>query len=221
GDLRTGPEDGGIGEGGGQSRGGDDPNSGNGRQPLAGLVLAMPGQQAPLEPMDLSGQGIELTSQHQQSGPDQIGKRRSFGLVQPFDEFGHSTRPLRGDQPKLGSVSADRVDQHGPLTHQQLAGSMQRQHALTLGALDRHEAHRRPGYRLADRFGVGSSVLLPTNIGLYIRGWHQPYIMSQRGEFPRPEVRRRTRLHADQARRKGRENFSTSARRSFFLITTA
>jgi len=53
-----------------------------------------------------------------------------------------------------GAVTAEGVDQHGPSTHQQFVGPVQHQHAMALGALDRHETRARPGDRIADRLGV-------------------------------------------------------------------
>jgi hypothetical protein len=45
------------------------------------------------------------------------------------------------------------------LTDQEVSRPVQHQGALLLGAFDRHEAHRRPCYRLADCLGIGGIVL--------------------------------------------------------------
>ena len=82
---------------------------------------------------------------------------------------------------------------------------MQHQHALALGALDRHEPHGRPGDRFADRLGVGGVVLLTPNIGLHVAGRHQPNLVAQRRDLPRPVVCRSTGFHTNQAGRKGPE----------------
>ncbi len=111
----------------------------------------------------------------------------------------------RRDDPELGAVTADGVDQHGPLTHQQLASPVQHQYSLALGALDRHEPHGRPGHRLADRLGISGVVLLPPHIGLHVARRHQAHIMTERRDLARPVVRRGARRHADQARREGLE----------------
>ena len=97
-------------------------------------------------------------------------------------------------------MAADRVDQHGPLSHQELATAVEHQDALTLGALHRHEAHAGPADRLADRRRVRRVILLPTHVRLYVRRRHQPHLVPERADLPRPEVRRRARLDADQAR---------------------
>jgi hypothetical protein len=56
------------------------------------------------------------------------------------------------------------VDRRGSLANEHLAGAVQYQHTLLLGRLDRDEAHRRSGHRLADRLGVGRVVLLDLHI---------------------------------------------------------
>ncbi len=48
----------------------------------------------------------------------------------------HPAGALRRDSPKLRAVTADGIDQHGALPHQQLTGPVKHQHALTIGALD-------------------------------------------------------------------------------------
>src|SRR6266566_8883851 len=71
---------------------------------------------------------------------------------------------------------------------------------LHLG-LDRDEAHRWAAHRLADRLGVRRIVLVAPDIGLGVGRWDQPRVMAELGDLARPVVRRRTRLHPNQARR--------------------
>jgi hypothetical protein len=80
--------------GGGEGRGADQPDARDGRQPLTGLVLSVPGQQAPFEGVDLKGEGIELISQHQQGGSREIGESGGLGLAHLLDELRHPPRPL-------------------------------------------------------------------------------------------------------------------------------
>jgi len=98
-------------------------------------------------------------------------------------------------------MTADGVDQHGPLANQQIACPVQHQHALALGALDRHEPHGRSSDRLADRLGVGSIILLSADIGFHVTRRHQAHIVTKGADLARPVMRRRARLHAHQARR--------------------
>ncbi len=78
----------------------------------------------------------------------------------PLYEVARTAGALRCDQSKLPAMTANSVDEHGALTDQKLPRTMQDQDCLPLCALDRHETHGRTAYRLADRFGIGSIVLL-------------------------------------------------------------
>ena len=98
-------------------------------------------------------------------------------------------------------MPAQRVHQHGPLPHQQLTRPMQHQHGLLFGRLDRHEPHARPGYRLADRFGVGRVRLAALDIKLDVVSRHKPRLVAQRLDFACPMVRCAAHLDTDQAGR--------------------
>ena len=102
-------------------------------------------------------------------------------------------------------MTADGVDQHGPLTHQQLASPVQHQYSLALGALDRHEPHGRPGHRLADRFGITRVGLATLHVRLDVGRRHQPNLVAEPDQLARPVVARSASLHSDQARREGLE----------------
>ena len=106
----------------------------------------------------------------------------------------------RCDDPELAKMSPDHIDHRGLLADEQMARAMERQTALLLGRLGRDEPHIGPGNCFADRLRVSGIVLLPFDVGLYIRRWHQPHGMAERLEFTRPMVRRRTGLDAHQAR---------------------
>src|SRR3954454_11499011 len=56
-------------------------------------------------------------------------------------------------------------------------------------------------WRLADRFGIRSVVLVPLDVGLHVLRRHQPHLVAQRTQLPRPVMRRRTRLHSHQTAR--------------------
>ena len=60
-------------------------------------------------------------------------------------------------------------------------------------------------HRLADGGRVGSIVLVALDIRLHIARRHQPHIVPERSELPRPVVRCGTGFHADQAARKSIE----------------
>jgi hypothetical protein len=67
--------------------------------------------------------------------------------------------PLRNNYTKLGKMAAQRIDQHGPLTDQQISRAVQHQNRLLLDALDRDKPHIWPHDCFADRFGIHCVVL--------------------------------------------------------------
>ena len=92
----------------------------------------------------------------------------------------------RRDDPELGKVRADRVDDGSLLADEEMPGAMKRQTALLFGRLGWHEPHVWPGHRLANRFRVGGIVLLSLDIGLHIGRRHQAYRVAERLKFTRP-----------------------------------
>src|SRR4029077_15130139 len=100
---------------------------------------------------------------------------------------------------KLGEQTADHVDQLRTLLDQQIARPVHRQCRLLLRRLDRHEPHRRPGYRFANRFRIGSVGLPALHIRFYVSRRHQPHLMTELDKLARPMMRGAARLDADQA----------------------
>ena len=84
---------------------------------------------------------------------------------------------LRCNDAEFGQVSAQRVDQHRALPDQETARPAQHQHRLLFGVLYRHEPHRRPRYRLTDRFRIGGIVLVALDVGLHVGRRHQLHRM--------------------------------------------
>ena len=70
-----------------------------------------------------------------------------------------------------------------------------------LDRFDLHKTHGRPPYRLADRLGVSSVVLVTLDVGLYVFRRHQTNLVAKLREFTRPIMGGGARLHADKARR--------------------
>ena len=168
--------------------------------------------------VDLNGDAPQLIAPASTGSCGRAGRSRLARAAMILHELGRPVDALRSDDPELGAVAADGVDQHGPLAHQKLARPMQHQHALPLGTLDRHEPHGRPLHRLADRLGVGGVVLLAPDVGLHVGRRHQPHLVPKR-EFARPIVGvAQASIPTRQA--EAWKNFNTSARRSFFLTTT-
>ncbi len=117
-----------------------------------------------------------------------------------------SARPESGSSnAELGHMPADRIRQHRSLTNQQLPAAMQHQARLLLLRLRRHKSHRRPRDRFADCGGVVGIVLAALNVGLHVARRHQPHRVAERLKPAAPIMCGRTRLNADEAGRKGRE----------------
>jgi hypothetical protein len=89
-------------------------------------------------------------------------------------------------------IGAERFDQHGPLTDQQVARPMQHQHRLLVDVLDRNKTLAR--HRCANRLGVGRVVLVALD-GMGRR--HELRLMFNR--LARPMMRRTAGFHADKA----------------------
>ena len=71
-----------------------------------------------------------------------------------FCKFHCAPNPLGNHDTKLPQQAAHHVAEQGPLPHDQIACTMEKQHALLLFGLDRHEAHRGSRDSLADCFCV-------------------------------------------------------------------
>src|SRR5262249_22264574 len=65
---------------------------------------------------------------------------------------------------------------------------------------------------LANRFRIGGIVLVALDVRLHVLRWHQSHLVAKRAQLPRPVVRRRARLQANQTGRqstKERQNLRT------------
>src|SRR5271163_2288242 len=62
---------------------------------------------------------------------------------------------------------------------QQAARPVHRQRCLLLGRLHRHKPHRRPPYRFANRFCIGSVGLAALHVRLDVSRRHQAQIMTE------------------------------------------
>src|SRR4051794_36570357 len=114
-----------------------------------------------------------------------------------------------------------RIDQHCALANQSFPTPMEQYSSLLVSRLNGYEAHRRSYNRLADRFRIRSIVLVALHIGFHVLRWHQPHLVAQRTQLPRPVVSRRTCLHAHKQRGSLLKNARTCARRSCLRTTVA
>ncbi|MBA7592789.1 hypothetical protein ES708_34983 [subsurface metagenome] len=134
-----------------------------------------------------------------------LGRNVRCGVADDRDELANVPGPLANDVSKLGEVPAQRVDQLGPLTHEQVARTEHHCRSLSLRALALDEPHRRALRRLANRFRVGHVVLLPLHKRLHVGWWDEPRVVTCHGYLARPVMSTGARLHRDHASRKCRE----------------
>jgi hypothetical protein len=172
----------------------------------AGLIAAAPADDLLLDDLDPTleaGQGLRDRQQTLvQSCRDALVCR----IGEDRDELADMMGTFGNHDAKLRHQPAQCVDQHGALLDQHLAHFMNARRRLLHLGLDRDKAHRGPAHRLADRLGIGRVVLVAPHVGLRIGRRDQPHVVTQLGDLARPIVRRRARLHPDQAwRQLGKE----------------
>jgi hypothetical protein len=82
---------------------------------------------------------------------------------------------------------------------------MQHQQGRLIDRLHRNKSHRRPCYRLRDRFCIRRVGLAALDIGLHVGRRHKLHGMAERTNLARPVVSGGAGFHADKTRRKARE----------------
>jgi hypothetical protein len=87
--------------------------------------------------------------------------RRVVGIGDDFEQLLDTAAPDWCDDPELGRVRANGIDDGRLLANKQMACAMKRQAALLFRGLGRHEAHVSPRDGFANRFRVSSIVLMP------------------------------------------------------------
>ena len=99
----------------------DDPNSGDGSESQAQFIGAMTSKDPPLDGLDFRLQVFDL---HQ----DQLGagssRLRKLAVLGESLELWNTPYPLGSDQAKLSKLTAQRIDQHDALSHEQIPGTM-------------------------------------------------------------------------------------------------
>src|SRR5215468_7378885 len=110
---------------------------------------------------------------------------------------------------ELGHVRAQCIDALCALTNHQITHAVLHEPRLLIDRLHRHGTDRRSSDGLAARRSIDRIVLAALDVRHHVLGRHQPYIMPELLELARPVVGRRTRFHADQARRElGEEGYA-------------
>src|SRR3954471_4164769 len=96
-------------------------------------------------------------------------------------------------------MTAQRVDDLGALTDQEVARSEDHGRSLLRLALHGHEPHRWTLGCFADRLSIGHIVLLAFNERLHVRRRDQSDFVAEFSDRASPVVRARARLHRDNA----------------------
>src|SRR5215470_8326631 len=111
----------------------------------------MPSDDAAVELQDLGLQRPQLTAQSNNARAYHFRKSVIGFIGYDSQQLLDAPAPDRSDDPELGKIGADRVDNGGLLADEEVARAMQHQTALLLDRLGRHKPHVRSRDRLADR----------------------------------------------------------------------
>src|SRR5262249_53082101 len=193
---------------GGDGCGDDRADARNARQALADGIALVPGHELLLDPRNRRLQLLNLCRQHLEHLARQIRQPRVALIAHNGDQLADVAQALRRDHAEFGQMPAQSVHQTRTLAHQPLPATVQKHGSLLVSRLDRHKAHRRPPNRLANRspiYRIGGIVLGALDVGLHVLRWHQSHLVPKRAQLPRPVVRRRARLQANQTWRQSTE----------------
>jgi hypothetical protein len=108
---------------------------------------------------------------------------------------------LCNDNAVFPEKTADLIDEPDAVGNQATANPMNRLHRQLFGGLDRHEAHVRSAYRLANRLRIIPIVLVRLHIGRDKLRTDESDVVPKVGKRLRPKVRAVRCLQADKARR--------------------
>jgi hypothetical protein len=94
---------------------------------LAGLVRSVPCHDAAIEGQDLGFQCQQLSPESSQAGACYLWQPSVVGIGDDFEQLLDITTPDRCDDPELGQVRANGIDDGRLLANEQMAGAMKRQ----------------------------------------------------------------------------------------------
>src|SRR3954447_21499895 len=179
---------------------GDRTHPGDCGQALADLIGFMHGGHFDIDFPDPGVEGLDLLAQQ---GDHVFGfgwdGRLLFNGGQKWTDL---TDALGGDYAEFRAVAAERIDELGPLTNQDLA--YLQDHALSLlrDGLHRYEMHVWSCRCFIDCLGVVAVILATPDIGFDVLRRDQTHRVTERGQFPGPMVRASTGFHRDAGRHK-------------------
>src|SRR5215475_10233691 len=158
----------------------------DGIESLTGLIRSVPCHDAAIEGQDLGLQCQQLSPKSSHAGPGYLWQPSVVGIGDDFEQLLDTTAPDRCDDPELGQVRTNGIDDGRLLANEQMPRAMKCQTALLLGGLGRHKPHVWPRYGFANRFRVSRIVLVSFDVRLDVGRWHQQYGVTERLELARP-----------------------------------
>jgi hypothetical protein len=144
---------------------------------------------------------VEVVGQDLQQLPRQRWQAPVLRVGDHGQQLPQAGPPLGGDDPELGQLRPQGVDRRRPLLEELLAHPVQHQQRLLVLALDRHEPHPGAPHRLAAGLGVRRVVLVRLHVRPDVLRRHQPHLVTELRQLPRPVVSGGARLEADEAGR--------------------
>src|SRR6516165_2050280 len=115
----------------------------------------MPSHDPPVELQYLGLQPPQLTAERSKTHAGYLRQPTVGCIGHDFQQLLDTSAPDRSDNPELGKIGADRVDDGCLLADEKMARTMKHQTTLLLDRLGRHEPHVRPRDCLANRLRVG------------------------------------------------------------------
>ncbi len=146
----------------------------------------MPCHDAAIEGQDLGFQCHQLTPKSSHTGPCYLWEPSVVGIGDGFKQLLDTTASDRCDDPELGQVRANGIDDGRLLANEQMPCAVECQTALLLGGLGRHKPHVWPRDGFADRFCVSRIVLMSLDVRFDVGRRHQTYGVAKRLKFARP-----------------------------------
>lgn len=168
-------------------------------QPTADITGFRPRGEIGIYLFELSFGVVELLDQSCQKCLGNRWDTPITGIHDMATQLREAAGTLCCDKSELCQVSTQCIHYLSTLPHEEFSCSMQDQDTLLQLALHRHEPHVWPLYRLTNRLGICTVILVALNIGANILRGHQFNLMPKSNDFTRPEVSAGTCLHTYEA----------------------
>jgi hypothetical protein len=171
----------------------------DGGDPPAGARSPMPSENLRLEVGNRRVDSRDLSDHYRQRGSGGAGQTRIVLIGDDRGQGADVSSPLRRDNAELGEEATQRIDEHGTLTHQEIAGAVHHERRVLRFGLDRHVSCARPRHRLADCLGIGPVILVPAHVGFNVPQRDEADVMAEVAQLTRPLMRSGAGLQPDEA----------------------